>query len=174
MKKVLAPILVLAILLSLSVPAFAAETTQSNVGPGEYSMDVTAKYVTSTSTDTVYNVDIAWDSLTFTYTEKAEKSWNSKTNTYDTKTTGSWDRTEAQITVTNRSDKSVKVTMTLTPVPGTGITTSLAGGSGTLAAYPGGSAKAASISGRLTISGTPNTTVTEAGVRIGTITVTIQ
>ena len=65
--------------------------------------------------------------------------------------------------------------MSVTPVAGTGVNVSLTGGNGTLAAgVEGDVSGAASVTGNLKISGIPNSTVTEAGVKVGEITVTIK
>ena len=167
MKKALSLILALALMLSLGVTAFASDLGGSK--------DVTAKYEKTETEEAIYNVDIAWGELTFTYSEHTEKTWNPDTHTYDTETSGGWDKTETTIKVTNHSNVEVTVAMALTPVAGTGVNVSLTGGSATLAAgVEGDVSGAASVTGTLKISGTPNDTVTEAGVKVGEITVTIQ
>ena len=167
MKKIITLLMALAMVMSLSVTAFASDLGGSK--------DVTAKYERSESEQPIYNVDLNWGDLTFTYTETTTKVWNPETHTYDTTTTGSWDKTETAITVTNHSNVSVDVAMSVTPVDGTGVDVSLTGGSATLAAgVEGDVSGAASVTGTLKISGTPNDTVTEAGVKVGEITVTIE
>lgn len=166
MKKTLSLILALVLILSLSTTVLAAESQ---------SQDVTAKYEKTENEDAIYNVDIAWGDLTFTYSEHTEKTWNPATHTYDEETTGGWDKTESTVTVTNHSNVAVTVAMALTPVAGTGVNVSLTGGNGTLAAgVEGDVAGAASVTGTLKISGKPNDTVTASGVKVGEITVTIQ
>lgn len=166
-RKTICIVLALALLLSLSVAAFASELGGSK--------DVTAKYEKTETEDPIYNVDIAWGDLTFTYSETTEKIWNPDTHTYDTDTTGSWDKTETTIKVTNHSNVEVVVAMSVTPVVNTGVNVTLTGGNATLAAGVEGDVDgAASVTGKLTISGKPNNTVTEAGVKVGEITVTIE
>lgn len=166
MKKTLSIILALALILSLSTTVLAAESQ---------SQDVTAKYEKTENEEAIYNVDIAWGDLTFTYSEHTEKTWNPDTHTYDENVTGGWDKTEASVTVTNHSNVEVTVAMALTPVEGTGVNVSLVGGSGTLAAgVEGDVAGAAAVTGKLTVSGTPNDTVTAEGIKVGEITVTIE
>jgi len=167
MKKALSLILALALVLSLSVTAFASDLGGSK--------DVTAKYEKTETEDAIYNVDIAWGDLTFTYSETAEKTWNPDTHTYDTDTTGGWDKTETTIKVTNHSNVAVDVAMSVTPVTGTGVNVSLTGGNATLAAgVEGDVSGAASVTGTLKISGIPNDTVTAEGIKVGEITVTIE
>ena len=167
MKKVITVILTLALILSLSTTVFASELGGSH--------DVTAKYEKTENEETIYNVDLNWGDLTFTYSETTEKVWQPATHSYETTTAGSWDKTESTIQVTNHSNVSVAVSMTLTPVEGTGVTATLTDGNATLAAgVEGDVANAASVTGKLTISGKPNDTVTETGIKVAEITVTVQ
>ena len=166
MKKIVSLTLALALMLSLAIPAFAAESD---------SRDVTAKYEKSTTEEDVRSFELSWGELTFTYSETTEKTWNPNTHTYDEETTGGWDKTSADITVTNHSNIDLKVSMALTPVTGTGVDVTLTGGNATLAAGVEGDVDgAASVTGTLTVSGTPNETVTAAGIKVGEITVTIE
>lgn len=96
MKKIITLLMTLAMVMSLSVTAFASDLGGSK--------DVTAKYEQNESEQPIYNVDLNWGDLTFTYTETTTKVWNPETHTYDTTTTGSWDKTETAITVTNHSN----------------------------------------------------------------------
>ena len=167
MKKIITLLMALAMVMSLSVTAFASDLGGSK--------DVTAKYEQNESEQPIYNVDLNWGDLTFTYTETTTKVWNPDTHTYDTTTTGSWDKTESSITVTNHSNVSVDVSMSVTPVGGTGVNVTLIGGSSTLAAGAVDNVDgAASVTGTVKISGKPNSTVTEAGIKVASITVTIE
>ena len=125
MKKMLSLTLALALILSLAIPAFAADTD---------SRDVTARYEKTETEDEIRSFDLSWGELSFTYSETTEKTWNPSTHTYTEETTGGWDKTEAEITVTNHSNIELTVTMALTPVEGTGVTATLTGGNGTLPA----------------------------------------
>ena len=60
-----------------------------------------------------------------------------------------------------------KITLTVTPAEGYKLDTLAAGVEGDVAG-------AATVTGTLQISGTPNDTVTEAGIKVAEITVTIQ
>lgn len=167
MKRIITLLMALAMVMSLSVTAFASDLGESK--------DVTAKYEQNESEQPIYNVDLNWGDLTFTYTETTTKVWNPDTHTYDTTTTGSWDKTESSITVTNHSNVSVDVSMSVTPVGGTGVNVTLIGGSSTLAAGEVDNVDgAASVTGTVKISGKPNSTVTEAGIKVASITVTIE
>lgn len=169
-KKIITLVMALALVMSLAVPAFA-------YGPGdEKELDVTAKYNSSTTTGTVYSVDIDWDSLTFTYNEKSTKTWKPSDHSYTTDTQGGWDKTSANITVTNHSNAAVTVDMAYTTsTTGTGVTATLTGGSKTLAAGAENQyATADSVTGKLTISGKPNSNVTANGITVGSVTITIS
>ena len=166
MRKTISIVLALVLLLSLAITAFAADTD---------SRDVTAKYQKTENEGEIRSFVLNWDEMTFTYSEHTERTWDPETHTYTEKTTGGWDKTEAKITVTNHSNIPLSVTMTLTPVQGTGITATLTGGSATLAAgVEGQKENAASVTGTLKIEGKPADTVTAEGIKVASITVTIE
>ena len=167
MRKIINIALALSLILALSLTAMAADLGESR--------DVTAKYVKTETEEPVYFVDLNWDGLTFTYTETAEKTWNPNTHSYTTETSGAWDKTEAKITVTNHSNVDVDVTMSVTPVSGTGVNVAISGGNATLAAgVVDQKDNADFVTGTMTISGKPNDTVTAAGVKVASVTVTIE
>ena len=98
-NKAIAAITTLAIAASMAAPAFAATITAST---GTDTHDITARYARS---DTVYSVDISYESMLFTYTEGA---WNTTTLKY---APGSWDGPKA-VTVTNSSNAAINATVT--------------------------------------------------------------
>ena len=98
MKKIIA--LVLALVMVLSMSAFAYAETISNEG-GSADGEVTVEVVGFT--DKVYAVTIDWDALTFTY--KFEK-WNTQTHKYE----GGWLNSSAAIEVTNDSNIAIVAT----------------------------------------------------------------
>lgn len=172
MRKFMMFLFAIGLLMGTSIPAFAAE----NIGRNESrEIDVTAKYDSSTSTPNVYSVDIDWSSMTFTYTQSETKKWNASDHSYSTVSEGGWDKTSATVTVTNHSNVSVNVDLTYTAVAGTGVTGRLTNASDTLNAGEEGNYNGAdSVTATLTISGTPTSTITSEGVKIGTIKVTIN
>ena len=166
MKKIVSLTLALALMLSLALTAFAADTD---------SRDVTAKYEKTENEGEIRSFVLNWDELTFTYSEHTEKTWNPNTHTYTEETTGGWDKKEAEITVTNHSNIPLNVTMALTPVEGTGVTATLTGGNATLAAgVEGQMENAASVTGTLKIDGKPVGDVAAEGIKVASITVTVE
>jgi ABC-type proline/glycine betaine transport system substrate-binding protein len=63
MKKMLSLTLALALILSLAIPAFAADTD---------SRDVTARYEKTETEDEIRSFDLSWGELSFTYSETTE------------------------------------------------------------------------------------------------------
>ena len=67
------------------------------------------------------------------------------------------------------------MSLSVTPVAGTGVDITLTGGNATLSAGEVGNVDgAATVTGTVKVSGKPNSTVTEAGIKVASITVTIQ
>ena len=155
MKKLFATALALAMVLSLSTTALAAGNVNGAGVGSQDPIDVTAKYNDDATEPTVYSVDLTWEDMTFTYNESGTRTWDPDTHTYTDTTSAGWDKTTAAVTATNHSNAEVKVSFTYTPQGDTGVT-------------------ASTDSSILTITGTPNNSVTAEGVTIGTITVTIE
>ena len=169
MKKTFAMVLNILIVLSMATTAFAATPGESK------SIDVTGKYNSVTTEATVYSVDITWENMTFTYNETTEKIWNAEDHTYTTNTAGAWDKTSASITVTNHSNAAVTTSLVYTAIANTGITGTLSATHKTLAAgVEGKPNEADTMITVLTISGKPAETVTNTGVKIGSITITLS
>ena len=110
MKKILATILALTMIVGMSIPAFAALQQ-----PGAIS--ITANY---TKPDDevddeviVYDVNVAYDNTVFTYTANGDTLvWDPAKLDYKTEVPGvggSWDKSSATITVTNRSNAVVNI-----------------------------------------------------------------
>ena len=161
----------MAVLLALSMT-----TTAFAAAPGDSEdIDVTGKYHSTVTEGKVYSVEITWDSMTFTYSETTEKVWNAADHSYTTTTTGAWDKTTANITVTNHSNAVVTATLAYAAVANTGITGSLDTTQKVLAAgVEGKPNEADALISTLTISGTPTEAVTEGGIKIGSITITLS
>ena len=175
MKKLIATALALTMTLSLSTTALAAGNVDGAGVGSQDPIDVTAKYNNSTADPIVYSVDLKWDDMTFTYNESGTRIWDPDTHTYTDTTSAGWDKISAAVTATNHSNAQVTVKFDYTPQGTTGVNASMSKDSFKLAAgvehKPNEAATDSSI---LTITGTPNNSVTAEGVTIGTITVTIE
>ena len=175
MKKLFATALALAMVLSLSTTALAAGNVNGTGVGSQDPIDVTAKYNDDATEPTVYSVDLTWEDMTFTYNESGTRTWDPDTHTYTDTTSAGWDKVTAAVTATNHSNAEVKVSFTYTPQGDTGVTASMSKDSFKLAAgVENKPNEAATDSSILTITGTPNDSVTAEGVTIGTITVTIE
>ncbi len=174
MKKMIAAILAVAMVLGVHSTSYAGQ----NLGQNEsQSIDVTAKYSDDITTPDVYSVEIVWDNMTFSYSEAGTMDWNPETHTYTENVTAGWDKTSADVTVTNHSNVDVDVTFGYVPVESYGVTTGLTNTDAAVnltAGVVGEADEAASVTATLSVSGTPSETVTEEGVVIGTITITIS
>ena len=160
-------------------PLSAYADTITGLG-GTASCDVKATYVAGSSGGagaTVYNVDIVWGDMAFTYTEEAGV-WNPATHETTGAGGGVWSVNNSggnKIKVTNHSNAAVTATFSYTPASGydsihgsfDNTTLNLATAVGTeVANAPSGSA-ALTLDGALASSTAANTT-------IGTITVTLS
>ena len=113
MKKILAALLVLAMLVCISIPAFAAENSATLSALGTQTIDVNAVFVDRGEDvyNHVYSVDVEWDDMTFTYsTLKNVYTWNPEDLDWDNAPVAAgWDKANATITVTNRSSLGIIV-----------------------------------------------------------------
>ena len=175
MKKLIATALALTMTLSLSTTALAAGNVDGAGVGSQDPIDVTAKYNDGAKEPTVYSVDLTWEDMTFTYNESGTRTWNPDTHTYTNTTSAGWDKTSAAVTATNHSNTEVTVSFTYTPQGDTDVNATMSQDSFKLAAgVENKPNEAATDSSILTITGTPNNSVTAEGVTIGTITVTIE
>lgn len=152
----------------LGINAFASQN-------GSREIDVKAKYTVVSTTPASYSVDLQWTDMTFTYTREDTRIWNPLTHTYKTGSRSGWDKTRGSITVTNHSNVDVKVTVAYLPEPDTGVKGILKNASAKLKAGIVGDYKGAdSMTATLTVSGTPEETVTAAGTKVGKLRIIIQ
>lgn len=173
MKKILSLILALAMIMSLSVTAFAAEgitngDTDTADVKGTYSSEVTV---------TVYSVDISWEGLSFTYNGAFEGNWDPKTHEYENSTAAGWAAGNGTITVTNHSNTAITATPSYKAVAGyetAGVSFSTAALE--VATADNGVDGAAGSAVTETIVVTPTGSLPEGtdDVTIGTITITIS
>lgn len=178
-KKLFAAVLAAALMAVTAVPAFADNNKITEVN-GTASHDVKGTYAAGSASDTVYSVDITWGSMEFTYTAASEGDWDPATHGYKNGTeSGTWSCKNSggdTITVKNHSNAAVKVELTYasesnySSISGSfdKATLSLATAVGThFDSAPSGTAT-------LTISGGSLDSSAAEGVKIGTVTVTLN
>ena len=175
MRKLFAIGIAAALALSTGVAVFA-ESSEKTIGGNEsQSINVIAKRTDTTENNVVYSVDMKWDDMTFTYHEKSTRVWNPTDHTYSEKITGEWDKNTADILVTNHSNAGVKVGFVYQTAGNTDLTGTLDVTESTLkAGVENDYEHADNVISKLTLSGKPNETVSEAGSKIGTITITVS
>lgn len=167
MRKFFAISLALVMVLALSVTCFAERITTL---PGTESAEVKVSYTDGAAAPATYAVDVAWESLSFTYVQSAQE-WDATNHVEKDSGESKWQDADATITITNHSNRAVKATVAY--VAGTASGTAafaLTGGEeATLAAAAGNSV--ATKTATLTASGVP--AVDAQNVTVGTVTVTI-
>ena len=107
MKKVLALILALTMVLSLGTVAMASNSTVVG-GTGNSTLDDVVVKVTEGGTTNVYYITIEWDNMVFSYSNGG-KRWDAVNHEYDTVDAAWVGGNTANIVVTNRSDVNVSV-----------------------------------------------------------------
>lgn len=104
MKKLISLCLALAIVMSLSITAFAAD--QTDVGVGDYSAEVTGSTVNGTTGGTVFMIDISWTGMNFTYHGAKEPTWDAENHTY-TERVAAWWEGQGSISIVNDSNTRI-------------------------------------------------------------------
>lgn len=173
MKKFFSALLALMMVLVMGIHAYAATIGSSG---GTQSIDVKAKYVDSTSSNTKYSIDVSWGTMEFTYTASGTQVWNPATHQYTSSVSGAWEGSNNQVTLTNHSNTNITASFTFTPESGyTGLTGTFSQKSFGLPSAVGKAIDAPELKGTtaLTLSGTLASTVTSM-TKVGTITVTIS
>lgn len=172
MKKSAIALMGLACTLAVSSFAFASSPITSAGGTGTH--DVTGQYRTDAPAATVYSVDVAWDSMAFTYTVDSEGTWNPVTHRFDSASEGSWSESNNTVKVTNHSNAAVNVTVTYAAESSySGINGSFSNNSFQLATAEDTEVDSApNQTATLTLSGALDKSVTNS-TKLGTATVTI-
>lgn len=173
MKKFFSALLALMMVLAMGIPTYAA-TIGSN--GGTQSIDVKAKYVDSTSSNTIYSIDVSWGAMEFTYTASGTQVWNPETHEYTSSVSGAWTGSGNQVAVTNHSNTGITASFTFAPESGyTGLAGTFSQSSFGLPSAVGKATNASELTGTtaLTLGGTLANTVTTM-TKVGTVTVTIS
>ena len=126
MKKILATILALTMIVGMSLTAFAAPVTFTE-DTATQEIPLKAEYSTqdTTSYDVVYSVDVVWGDMNFTYqADGVRYGWNDQTFQYNKVIGGAtgagagWNKESSTITITNRSNTALAIDVNMTAVPG--------------------------------------------------------
>lgn len=104
MKKLIALILAITMMATLSVTAFAEKVDSSK------DIDVKAEYKDNSSTPDKIITDISWGAMEFTYTKSGQMDWNDADHDYTDNTKTKWTAEGNTVTVVNHSNVAVKVT----------------------------------------------------------------
>ena len=111
MKKILSLLLALAMIFSLSVTAFAADSMTGTDDTS--STDVFGTYIAGTTGGTVFSVDISWTDMNFTYYGASSPVWDPVTHTYSgEEREAGWADSDAYIEITNHSNAHIFVDLT--------------------------------------------------------------
>ena len=110
MKKIFSLMLTIALVFAMSVLSVSAEeTTLDDVATNNSTTgDINVNIAGSEDLQTVYSVDVAWDSLDFTYNFTGSDVWDPEDHTYSSTGAGGWANASATITVTNHSNATIR------------------------------------------------------------------
>lgn len=118
MKKIFTLLLAVLMIASMSVTAFAAETSATVGGDDQASynqtIDVKGTYVAGNTTTGEYDyvsADITWGAMEFTYHASNDAVWNPSTHSYTTASEAWWEATGNTITVANHSEYNMAVAL---------------------------------------------------------------
>ena len=171
MKKFITLAMTFIMIIVMATSSFAA--TVEAVG-GSETGDVSV-IINKNDVQTVYSVDITWDSLDFTY-NFGNGTWNPADHTVTAGGSAGWDKPSAKITVTNHSNAAVDIKAVFAgdqiTAEQNGVTAELSNNTFELAAGKLNAPDAAEKKETtVTIDGIPNV---EDEFTVGTITVTVS
>ena len=110
MKKFIAFALAIIMLVAMSAPAYAAESSVDSHG-NTVSIPVGVIFQAKGAAVKTFSVDIEWEDMTFTYTKSADGEWDPATHSYTGGSEGSWSTDTSTITITNHSEIGVNATL---------------------------------------------------------------
>lgn len=177
MKKLLAILLAVVMTCTLVFSVSAADGDTSTAAGQNDSHEV--KVTVNDETETVYNVDIQWASLSFTY-DYSKGAWDSENHTYDGGN-GAWvnagsdGKVTETFSVINHSNAPVTVTGAYAANGSTGVTVEVTVANGSLPTAEGvdlGDLSSLTATVTVTVSGEPTDKTADNAV-VGNINITI-
>lgn len=109
MKKIFALLLAALLLVGMSIPTLALNSTVTE--SGNSTLDVNGTLIGTGSyepPEVKLSVDVSWESMSFTYTGEAKGTWVPDDHSYINSVAGSWSDNKPAITVTNHSNANVE------------------------------------------------------------------
>lgn len=102
MKRCIALVLILTLMVSLTAAVSATEATENVSGN---SQEVLASYEEGTQDRTIVSVDISWEQMSFTYKGESAPAWNAEEHRYEGEATeAGWAPGAGLITIRNNSN----------------------------------------------------------------------
>lgn len=112
MKKSIALILILALMVAMSATVSATEATENVSGN---SQEVLASYEEGTQDKTIISVDISWEQMSFTYKGESVPTWNAEEHRYEGEATeAGWAPGQGIITISNNSNAVLQALISYT------------------------------------------------------------
>lgn len=175
-KKIASVLMATALLAAAGISASAEETTAITELGGTSSADVTGTYSNTVTTPTVYNVEIEWEKLEFSFSKTGTMDWNTDSHTYEDLTESAWTSDSNGVSVTNHSNAAVKVNLDFAAAENIGNVTGNFGDDNEFTLNQPEEGEFTGVDTykncALTLSGEPNQF--EDGSTIGTVTVTLS
>ena len=104
---------------STYIPPTALESSPATgKGEGDYTIGVTGTYAPGATSGDVISADIAWEAMSFTYTEGSVGTWNPEIHDYTGGRPGVWSSNRPAITVTNHSNVGIDATFAFAAASG--------------------------------------------------------
>lgn len=175
MKKIICAILTLALLVAMSMTAFASEITDTETGN---SQEVLASFEEGVQDKVIISVDIGWNKMTFTYKGASEPVWDASEHRYVGEyVEAHWMNSDATVSVTNHSNTILKATLSYAPEADYGdinmLFTDAAPSIGSAYTNAEGTGVPCTVTVKAILTGALNPEIPD-NTRIGTVTVRVE
>lgn len=113
MKRSIALVLILALVVAMSATVSATEATENISGN---SQEVLASYEEGKQDKTIISVDISWEQMSFTYNGESAPAWNAEEHRYEGEATeAGWAPGNGLITIRNNSNTIIQAMTSYKP-----------------------------------------------------------